>query len=285
MEISGLDGRRAPGRSRRRRSLRPVVVVGFSVELRLVADLELGEEREGEGDGDFQLALMGQFGDLPIDVQTKAAAGLLAEGYERFHEVDPSKVVVRKSRSSNTAGTAKCTREAVATERNGEENPLGLRARAGPAVSCAALRLRTATLELPENAAFVALGRLSAALINRQIAIRPSGRFSVAFSPEWADTSCGVRLPTTTTGQSGGRTAERGGCRGGGGEREGRGVRGAPRTVPGPLDAGLERLRGARYLRMTARTRRCAAACLISVATLRTKAGLKAPIGVVVTKS
>lgn len=47
-------------------------------------------------------------------------------------------------------------RVAVATERSGEENPLGLHARTGPAVSCVALRLRTATLEMPANAAFVA---------------------------------------------------------------------------------------------------------------------------------
>lgn len=38
------------------------------------------------------------------------------------------------------------------------------------------------------------------------------------------------------------RPAERGAGRGWGGEREGRGVRGAPRSVPCPLDAGLERL-------------------------------------------
>lgn len=84
--------RALPGRVRRRRSLQPVVIVGLSVELGLIADLDLGEERKREGDGDFKLAaLMGQLGDLPIDVPPKAAAGLLAEGYERFHEVDPPK--------------------------------------------------------------------------------------------------------------------------------------------------------------------------------------------------
>ncbi len=34
------------------------------------------------------MALMGQLGDLSIDLLTKAAAGLLAEGYVRFLEVD-----------------------------------------------------------------------------------------------------------------------------------------------------------------------------------------------------
>ncbi|RWF89610.1 MAG: hypothetical protein EOQ45_30655 [Mesorhizobium sp.] len=44
--------------------------------------------------------------------------------------------------------------------------------------------MRTATLALPENAAFVALAAFG--LINRQIANRPPGRFSVAFSLECA---------------------------------------------------------------------------------------------------
>jgi hypothetical protein len=57
------------------RSLRLVVVVDFPVELHLITNLELGEERKRESDGDLQLARMGQIGDLPVDVPTKTAAG------------------------------------------------------------------------------------------------------------------------------------------------------------------------------------------------------------------
>lgn len=37
----------------------------------------------------FNWPLWDKFGDLPSDVEAKAATGFLAEGYERFHEVDP----------------------------------------------------------------------------------------------------------------------------------------------------------------------------------------------------
>ncbi|KAB1082578.1 hypothetical protein F4V91_32015 [Neorhizobium galegae] len=169
----GRKPRPAFDRARRRRSLRLVIVVGFPVELHLIADLDFGEERKREGNGDFQLALMGQFGDLPVDVLTKAAAGLLAEGYERFHEVDPPKWLCAIAKLEY-GRNCQVHRVAVATERSGEENPLGLHARAGPAVSCVALRLRTATLEMPENAAFVAPAAFHPhQSANRQPAVRP----------------------------------------------------------------------------------------------------------------
>lgn len=56
-------------------SLRLVVIVGFGVEIALIADLDLGDERKRDGDRDLQLALMGQLGDLPIEVEAKAAVG------------------------------------------------------------------------------------------------------------------------------------------------------------------------------------------------------------------
>ncbi len=123
--------RPAFGRARRCRSLRLVVVVGFPVELHLIADLDLGEERKREGDGDFQLALMGQLGNLPIDVLTKAAAGPLAEGYERFHEVGLPKWLCAIAKLEY-GRNCQVHRGAVATERSGAENPLGLHAREGP---------------------------------------------------------------------------------------------------------------------------------------------------------
>lgn len=110
------------GRKPRCRSLRLVVVVGFPIELHLIADLDLGEERKREGDGDFQLALMGQLGDLLIDVLTKAAAGLLAEGYERFHEVDPPKWLCAIAKLEY-GRNCQVHRVAVARERSGGENP------------------------------------------------------------------------------------------------------------------------------------------------------------------
>lgn len=67
-------------------SLRLVVVSGLAVELDLVAELDLGDEREHHGDGEPELALMGQLRDLPVDKLAKATAGFLAEGYERFHQ-------------------------------------------------------------------------------------------------------------------------------------------------------------------------------------------------------
>lgn len=69
-------------------------------------------------------------------------------------------------------------RAAIATERSGEENPLGLHAKAGACRIVRSIRLRTATKERPENAAFVAPA--VAFDFNRQIAIRPPGRISIA---------------------------------------------------------------------------------------------------------
>lgn len=68
-------------------SLRLVGVSGLAIELHLIGELDLGEEWKHDGDGELQLALMGQLRDLPVDELAKAAAGFLAEGYERFHEV------------------------------------------------------------------------------------------------------------------------------------------------------------------------------------------------------
>lgn len=82
------ENRALPGRARQS-SLRLVAVVGFGADIALIADLDFGDERKRDRDRDLQPSLVGQFGDLPIDVEAKAAAGLLAEGYERFHEDDP----------------------------------------------------------------------------------------------------------------------------------------------------------------------------------------------------
>ncbi|CUX72369.1 conserved hypothetical protein [Agrobacterium sp. NCPPB 925] len=68
-------------------SLRQFCISGLAIEFDLIAHLDLGDERKHDGDGDFKLALVGQLRDLPVDELAKAAAGFLAEGYERFHEV------------------------------------------------------------------------------------------------------------------------------------------------------------------------------------------------------
>ena len=69
-----------------RTSLRLVVVSGLTIELDLIAELDLGDERKHHGDGEPKLALVGQLRDLPVDELAKATAGFLAEGYERFHQ-------------------------------------------------------------------------------------------------------------------------------------------------------------------------------------------------------
>ncbi|PZR75831.1 MAG: hypothetical protein DI537_44760, partial [Stutzerimonas stutzeri] len=61
-------------------------VSGLAVELDLIAELDLGDERKHHGDGEPELPLMGQLRDLPVDKLAKATAGFLAEGYERFHQ-------------------------------------------------------------------------------------------------------------------------------------------------------------------------------------------------------
>ena len=67
-------------------SLRLVGASGLAIELDLIGDFDLGEERKHDGDGELKVALMGQLRDLPVDELAKATAGFLAEGYERFHQ-------------------------------------------------------------------------------------------------------------------------------------------------------------------------------------------------------
>jgi hypothetical protein len=74
-EVQGLpkrvrdhDGEAAPcmaGCSRT--SLRLVVVSGLTIELELIAEFYLGDERKHHGDGEPKLTLVGQLRDLPVE--------------------------------------------------------------------------------------------------------------------------------------------------------------------------------------------------------------------------
>lgn len=86
--------------------------------------------------------------------------------------------------------------------RNGakrRENPLGLHAKAGHDVSCAALDCELPLRRCRQSAAFVAPA--AAFAVNRQVANRPPGRISVAVSLKRVRRAPGLQPPTTSRGE------------------------------------------------------------------------------------
>lgn len=123
------------------------------------------------------------------------------------------------------------------SDRNGAKQrgePLGVARKGGACRIVRSIRLRTASKERPVNAAFVAPAVAFA--FNRQIAIRPQGRISIAIMLQRGGHTSGRLRPETPTSLNE-PTRLRGVHRAGEGEFEGRGRRGPPHCTRWPLNA------------------------------------------------